>query len=120
MTINSTTTGTNNASAATNTNANTSTQSSSSMDKLANENTFLQLFVSQLKNQDPLNPSDGTQFVSQLAQFSELEQVIGINQNVGAIRTQMATPSAAATTSDSSSAASGATSNAGDSSTSRA
>lgn len=56
------------------------------MDKLANENTFLQLFVSQLKNQDPLNPSDGTQFVSQLAQFSELEQVIGINQNVGAIR----------------------------------
>ena len=63
---------------------------SSSMDKLANENTFLQLFVSQLKNQDPLNPSDGTQFVSQLAQFSELEQVIGINQNVGAIRNQVA------------------------------
>ena len=117
MTINSTTTGTNNASAATNTNANTSTQSSSSMDKLANENTFLQLFVSQLKNQDPLNPSDGTQFVSQLAQFSELEQVIGINQNVGAIRTQMAaSPSTAAATS----AASGATSNADNSNTAQA
>jgi flagellar basal-body rod modification protein FlgD len=60
------------------------------MDKLANEQTFLQLFVSQLKNQDPLNPADGTQFVTQLAQFSELEQVIGINQNVGAIRQQVA------------------------------
>jgi flagellar basal-body rod modification protein FlgD len=60
------------------------------VDKLANEQTFLQLFVSQLKNQDPLNPADGTQFVSQLAQFSELEQVIGINQNVGAIRQQVA------------------------------
>lgn len=109
MTINSTTTGTNNASGAAS--ATASTQSSSSMDKLANENTFLQLFVSQLKNQDPLNPSDGTQFVSQLAQFSELEQVIGINQNVGAIRSQMAAPA---------SAASGATSNPGNSATSQA
>jgi flagellar basal-body rod modification protein FlgD len=117
MTTNSTTAATNNASATTN--APTSTPASSSMDKLANENTFLQLFVSQLKNQDPLNPSDGTQFVSQLAQFSELEQVIGINQNVGAIRSQMA-PSAAATTSAGTSAASGATSNAGDPSAAQA
>jgi flagellar basal-body rod modification protein FlgD len=72
------------------------TQSSSNsstapaMDKLANEQTFLQLFVSQLKNQDPLNPADGTQFVSQLAQFSQLEQTIGIAQNIGAIRQQIA------------------------------
>jgi flagellar basal-body rod modification protein FlgD len=89
-------------------------QSASSMDKLANENTFLQLFVSQLKNQDPLNPSDGTQFVSQLAQFSELEQVIGINQNVGAIRTQMtgATSTAASVPNDST-PRSGATSDVG-------
>lgn len=60
--------------------------SGSSVDKLANENTFLQLFVAQLKNQDPMNPADGTQFVSQLAQFSELEQVINIGQDVSAIR----------------------------------
>ena len=72
------------------------TQSSSNsstapaMDKLANEQTFLQLFVSQLKNQDPLNPADGTQFVSQLAQFSQLEQTINIGQNIGAIRQQIA------------------------------
>jgi flagellar basal-body rod modification protein FlgD len=73
--------------------ANQGTSSTSALpgiDKLASEQTFLQLFVSQLKNQDPLNPADGTQFVTQLAQFSELEQVIGINQNVGAIRQQVA------------------------------
>lgn len=65
---------------------NGSTAASSSVDKLANENTFLQLFTAQLKNQNPLSPADGTQFVSQLAQFSELEQVINIGQNVSAIR----------------------------------
>ena len=45
---------------------------------LANENTFLQLLVAQIKNQDPLNPTDSVQFLSQLAQFSQLEQLIGI------------------------------------------
>jgi flagellar basal-body rod modification protein FlgD len=62
----------------------------SSVDKLANEQTFLQLFVSQLKNQDPLNPADGTQFVTQLAQFSQLEQTLGMSENVAAIRQQIA------------------------------
>lgn len=38
--------------------------------------------MAQLQNQDPLNPMDGTQFVSQLAQFSQLEQMIGVNQGV--------------------------------------
>ena len=47
---------------------------------------FLQLFVAQLKNQDPLNPADGTEFLTQLAQFSELEQMIGIREDVGVIR----------------------------------
>ena len=34
---------------------------------------FLQLLVAQLKNQDPLQPMDNTQFIAQLAQFSTLE-----------------------------------------------
>jgi flagellar basal-body rod modification protein FlgD len=41
---------------------------------LANEDVFLQLLVAQLQNQDPESPADGTQFVTQLAQFSTLEQ----------------------------------------------
>jgi flagellar basal-body rod modification protein FlgD len=43
---------------------------------------FLQLLVAQMQNQDPMNPTDGTQFVAQLAQFSELEQVIAIRSDI--------------------------------------
>jgi flagellar basal-body rod modification protein FlgD len=49
---------------------------------LANENTFLQLLVAQIKNQDPTQPMDSTTFLTQLAQFSQLEQLIGIRQDV--------------------------------------
>jgi flagellar basal-body rod modification protein FlgD len=52
------------------------------IDGLANENTFLQLLVAQIKNQDPTNPTDSVQFLSQLAQFSQLEQLIGIRQEL--------------------------------------
>jgi flagellar basal-body rod modification protein FlgD len=48
---------------------------------LASESTFLTLLVSQLQNQDPLNPIDSTQFVSQLTSYSQLEQLINIDQN---------------------------------------
>ena len=65
------------------------------IDGLANENTFLQLLVAQIKNQDPLQPADSIQFLSQLAQFSQLEQLIGIRQ-------ELKTPAAAATSGDSS------------------
>jgi flagellar basal-body rod modification protein FlgD len=41
---------------------------------------FLQLLVAQLQNQDPTSPLDPSQFVGQLAQFSELDQVTQINQ----------------------------------------
>ena len=59
---------------------------------LANENTFLKLLVAQLKNQDPVNPQDGTQFVAQLAQFSGLEQSIQMRQDLDAIRTALKSP----------------------------
>ena len=61
----------------------------------ADKNTFLKLLVAQIKNQDPLNPTDGVQFVSQLAQFSELEQVIGIRDSLSKI-TNVVAPGAAA------------------------
>jgi flagellar basal-body rod modification protein FlgD len=43
---------------------------------------FLKLMISQLKYQDPMSPMDGTQFASQLAQFSSLEQLSNLNTNV--------------------------------------
>ena len=44
-----------------------------------NYNDFLKLMVAQLRNQDPLNPTDSTEYMSQIAQFSSVEQ--GINTN---------------------------------------
>lgn len=41
---------------------------------------FLRLLITQIQNQDPLNPLDPADFTSQLAEFSSLEQLIGINQ----------------------------------------
>ncbi|SRR5579871_1086502 len=58
------------------------TNALASTDPLANENTFLQLLVAQIKNQDPTQPIDSTTFLTQLAQFSQLEQLIGIRQDV--------------------------------------
>lgn len=54
-------------------------------DQLANKETFLQLLVAQIKNQNPLNPSDGTQFLSQLAQFTDLEQTMSMRKELEGI-----------------------------------
>ncbi len=51
-------------------------------DGLGNEDTFLHLLVAQIQNQDPLNPTDSTQFVGQIVQFSSLEQLLGINSGI--------------------------------------
>ena len=43
---------------------------------------FLKMFLAQLAHQDPLNPMEGTEFSAQLAQFSSLEQLFGVNDNL--------------------------------------
>jgi flagellar hook assembly protein FlgD len=53
------------------------------------KNMFLQLLVAQIKNQDPLNPSDGVQFLTQLAQFQQLEQSMNSGQDLSAIRSDL-------------------------------
>lgn len=40
---------------------------------------FLQLLVAQLRNQDPLNPTSSTEFISQLATFTQVEQATQLN-----------------------------------------
>jgi flagellar basal-body rod modification protein FlgD len=51
---------------------------------------FLQILVAQLRNQNPLDPADPMQFISQLAQFSSLEQTILMRQDLTAIRDALA------------------------------
>ena len=46
---------------------------------------FLQLLVTQLKNQNPLDPQDNSEFVAQLAQFSSLEGITTLNTTVSGI-----------------------------------
>jgi flagellar basal-body rod modification protein FlgD len=53
-----------------------------STDDLGNESTFLQLLVAQIQNQDPTQPMDSSTFLTQLAEFSSVEQLIGIRQDV--------------------------------------
>ena len=63
---------------------------------LASQDTFLQLLVAQLKNQDPLQPTDGVQFLSQLAQFSQVEQLVAIHQGIDILnQTKQNTPAQA-------------------------
>lgn len=72
-----------------------STSSTAAADPLANESTFLTLLVSQLKNQDPASPMDGTTFVTQLAQFSDLEQNLAMRTDLDALTNKYAGTSAA-------------------------
>ena len=64
-----------------NTTTSTSSLSSSSTQALDKDD-FLKLLVTQLQNQDPMNPADSTEFVTQLAQFSSLEQLQNVNDNI--------------------------------------
>jgi flagellar basal-body rod modification protein FlgD len=63
------------------------TESANGMDK----DTFLQLLVAQLKYQDPMNPTDSSQFLAQSAQFTALEKMEAVaEQTKQAVAAQMA------------------------------
>ncbi len=59
----------------------TDKQKSEKNDALGRD-TFLTMMVAQLQNQDPLNPMEGSDFSAQLAQFSQLEQLINLNESM--------------------------------------
>ena len=69
---NTTTTASQTSASSTSTNANNS----------LGESDFLQLLITQMKNQDPMSPMDGTQFASQLAQFSSLQELQNLNTSM--------------------------------------
>ena len=51
-------------------------------DPLANKEVFLSLLVAQIKNQDPMNPTDSVQFLTQLSQFTQTEQTLGMREDL--------------------------------------
>jgi len=52
---------------------------------------FLKLFVTQLKNQDPLNPDDGAEMAAKLAQFNSLEQLMNVNKGIEKLAAEQST-----------------------------
>jgi len=86
------------------TGSSSSSASASSVGSLTSEQTFLQLLVAQIQNQDPLNPTDSIQFVGQLVQYSELEQLMGINQGVQTLAGSGATTTSTSSTNPTNSA----------------
>ena len=74
-------------SAAGGTSSSSSTGSSSGSQNL--QQTFLQLLVAQMNNQDPLNPMDSTQLTSQLAQISTVTGINNLNTNISQLLTQL-------------------------------
>jgi flagellar hook assembly protein FlgD len=74
---------TNNGTGANGTSANNNSQNSTN--GLGNTSTFLNLLVAQLQNQDPTNPVDGTTFVTQLAQFNDVEQNLAVRTDMDAV-----------------------------------
>ncbi len=77
------------------TNATSGTSSSSSALPI-NENQFLQMLMTELQNQNPMNPnsSDPMSFVTELAQFTSVEQETDTAQNTSTLASGQSTASA--------------------------
>lgn len=72
---------------------NASASTSSPLDKGLGKDAFLKLLVAQLRNQNPLNPLQGTDFIAQTAQFTSLEQLQQINTSLAALAASSAASS---------------------------
>lgn len=72
----------------------TSATSSATGNQTLGKDAFLQLLVTQMQHQNPLDPQDNSEFVAQLAQFSSLEGITSLNDSVSAITSAMASSQA--------------------------
>ena len=64
-----------------------SSSTSEGMNSLGKDD-FLSLLITQMENQDPLNPRQDTEFIAQMAQFSTLEQSKSMQQDIAALRSE--------------------------------
>ena len=58
---------------------------------LANKEVFLQLLIAQIKNQDPTKPADSIQYLTQLSQFTGVEQLVDIKATLKEISAALKT-----------------------------
>ena len=83
-----------NVTSATDTTSTNSTSSTSSTTSTSNNtvdyNTFLQLLIAEMKNQDPTNPMDTSQYMSQFAQLSTVEQATLTNSKLDSLLSSQA------------------------------
>ena len=54
--------------------------------KMLGQNEFLKLLVTQMRNQDPMQPVSDTEFIAQMAQFSSLEQTKTMSSDITKLR----------------------------------
>ena len=64
--------------------------STTTTSKIMGKEEFLKMLIAQLKNQNPLNPLEGTEFTAQLAQFSSLEQLQNVYTELKALSQRQA------------------------------
>ncbi|HZS90579.1 MAG TPA: flagellar hook capping FlgD N-terminal domain-containing protein [Chloroflexota bacterium] len=62
----------------------TGTAQQATTQSLAGTDTFLKLLVAQMRNQDPMQPMDDQTFISELAQFNTVEQLLNVKQSLDA------------------------------------
>lgn len=70
-------------------NTKTTTSNNSGTTSALGQDSFMKLLITQLKNQNPLNPQDNTAFVAQLAQFSSLQGIQDLNTTVTSLASNM-------------------------------
>lgn len=70
-------------------NSTTAGSQSTTQQNALGEDDFFKMLVAEIQYQDPLNPMQGTDFSSQLAQFSTLQQTYATNSNLQAILNQL-------------------------------
>jgi flagellar basal-body rod modification protein FlgD len=74
----------------------TDSSSSASTSSTITANDFLTLLVSELKNQDPTQPTDPASYITQMVGVNSLQQLIQINQGLSAVENPTTTPAPSA------------------------
>jgi len=69
----------------TSTNSNSTSSTTTTSSNTVDYNTFLQLLIAEMKNQDPTNPMDTSQYMSQFAQLSSVEQAMQTNTKLDSL-----------------------------------